>query len=244
MIRVLLVDGEPSLANRVKMALHYEGWVVEIAHNVRDAVAKVAEMEPDVLVLDVRLPGADGWQLLQRIRETRRYTPTLVLADRDSVTCRMSGAVGGADDYMSKPFSSEELVARLRGLLRRASQLAPVADEMLTVGDLELNSVSREVTRAGEPISLTVTEFELLRYLMRNPCRAIRRNEIVDRVWSYGFGGKPTIVDLYISYLRKKIDTGREPTIHTVRGVGYMLRPAVRRAETYDVRVGTSHAPW
>ena len=225
-IRVLLVDDEPALTNLVKMALHYEGWVVEVAHNGRDAVTKFGEMEPDLVVLDIMLPDTDGLQLLQRVRAAEGYTPTLFLTARDSVMDRVTGLTAGADDYMTKPFSLEELVARLRGLLRRSSQLAPVSDEVLKVGDMVLNGASREVTRAGEPISLTVTEFELLRYLMRNPRRAIARAEILDRVWNYGFGGKSSIVDLYISYLRKKIDTDREPMIHTVRGVGYMLRPA------------------
>jgi two-component system response regulator TrcR len=225
-IRVLLVDDEPALTNLVKMALHYEGWVVEVAHNGRDAVAKFSEMEPDIVVLDIMLPDTDGLQLLQRVRAAEGYTPTLFLTARDSVMDRVTGLTAGADDYMTKPFSLEELVARLRGLLRRSSQLAPESDEVLKVGDMVLNGASREVTRAGEPISLTVTEFELLRYLMRNPRRAIARAEILDRVWNYGFGGKSSIVDLYISYLRKKIDTDREPMIHTVRGVGYMLRPA------------------
>jgi len=225
-IRVLLVDDEPALTNLVKMALHYEGWVVEVAHNGRDAVTKFGEMEPDLVVLDIMLPDTDGLQLLQRVRAAEGYTPTLFLTARDSVMDRVTGLTAGADDYMTKPFSLEELVARLRGLLRRSSQLAPASDEVLKVGDMVLNGASREVTRAGEPISLTVTEFELLRYLMRNPRRAIARAEILDRVWNYGFGGKSSIVDLYISYLRKKIDTDREPMIHTVRGVGYMLRPA------------------
>ncbi|MCX8554714.1 response regulator transcription factor [Mycolicibacterium mucogenicum] len=225
-IRVLLVDDEPALTNLVKMALHYEGWVVEVAHNGRDAVTKFGEMEPDLVVLDIMLPDTDGLQLLQRVRAAEGYTPTLFLTARDSVMDRVTGLTAGADDYMTKPFSLEELVARLRGLLRRSSQLAPESYEVLKVGDMVLNGASREVTRAGEPISLTVTEFELLRYLMRNPRRAIARAEILDRVWNYGFGGKSSIVDLYISYLRKKIDTDREPMIHTVRGVGYMLRPA------------------
>jgi len=225
-IRVLLVDDEPALTNLVKMALHYEGWVVEVAHNGRDAVTKFGEMEPDLVVLDIMLPDTDGLQLLQRVRAAEGYTPTLFLTARDSVMDRVTGLTAGADDYMTKPFSLEELEARLRGLLRRSSQLAPESDEVLKVGDMVLNGASREVTRAGEPISLTVTEFELLRYLMRNPRRAIARAEILDRVWNYGFGGKSSIVDLYISYLRKKIDTDREPMIHTVRGVGYMLRPA------------------
>jgi two-component system, OmpR family, response regulator TrcR len=224
-IRVLLVDDEPALTNLVKMALHYEGWLVEVAHNGQAAVEKFNEIEPDIVVLDIMLPDTDGLQLLQQVREADGYTPTLFLTARDSVMDRVSGLTAGADDYMTKPFSLEELVARLRGLLRRSSHLAPQADEVLRVGDMVMHSASREVTRAGEPIDLTVTEFELLRYLMRNPRRAISRAEILDRVWNYGFGGKSSIVDLYISYLRKKVDAGREPMISTVRGVGYMLRP-------------------
>lgn len=224
-IRVLLVDDEPALTNLVKMALHYEGWIVEVAHNGRTAVEKFNEIEPDIVVLDIMLPDTDGLQLLQRVREADGYTPTLFLTARDSVMDRVSGLTAGADDYMTKPFSLEELVARLRGLLRRSSHLAPQADEVLRVGDMVMHGASREVTRDGEPILLTVTEFELLRYLMRNPRRAISRAEILDRVWNYGFGGKSSIVDLYISYLRKKVDAGREPMISTVRGVGYMLRP-------------------
>ncbi|WP_082067871.1 response regulator transcription factor [Mycolicibacterium llatzerense] len=225
-IRVLLVDDEPALTNLVKMALHYEGWVVEVAHNGRDAVTKFGEMEPDIVVLDIMLPDTDGLQLLQRVRSAEGYTPTLFLTARDSVMDRVTGLTAGADDYMTKPFSLEELVARLRGLLRRSSHMAPESDEVLKVGDMVLGGASREVTRGGEPIALSATEFELLRYLMRNPRRAIARAEILDRVWNYGFGGKSSIVDLYISYLRKKIDTDRDPMIHTVRGVGYMLRPA------------------
>jgi two-component system, OmpR family, response regulator TrcR len=187
-IRVLLVDDEPALTNLVKMALHYEGWTVEVAHNGREAVSKFDDVEPDVLVLDIMLPDVDGLQILQRIREL------------------------------------EELVARLRGLLRRSSHLAPPAEDELTVGDLTLDGASHEVARAGTPISLSSTEFELLRFLMRNPRRALTRTEILDRVWNYDFAGRTSIVDLYISYLRKKIDAGRDPMIHTVRGVGYMLR--------------------
>jgi two-component system response regulator TrcR len=224
-IRVLLVDDEPALTNLVRMALHYEGWTVEVAHNGREAVAKFDKVGPDVLVLDVMLPDMDGLQILQRVRESDTYTPTLFLTARDSVMDRVTGLTAGADDYMTKPFSLEELVARLRGLLRRSTHLAPPAEEGLKVGDLTLDGPSHEVTRAGTPISLTSTEFELLRFLMRNPRRALTRTEILDRVWNYDFAGRTSIVDLYISYLRKKIDAGREPMIHTVRGVGYMLRP-------------------
>lgn len=224
-IRVLLVDDEPALTNLVKMALHYEGWTVDVAYNGREAIAKFDKVGPDVLVLDIMLPDVDGLQVLQRVRESDAYTPTLFLTARDSVLDRVTGLTSGADDYMTKPFSLEELVARLRGLLRRASHVAAPADELLKVGDLRLDGASHEVTRAGTPVSLTATEFELLRFLMRNPRRALSRTEILDRVWNYDFAGRTSIVDLYISYLRKKIDpAGAEPMIHTVRGVGYMLR--------------------
>jgi two-component system, OmpR family, response regulator TrcR len=209
-IRVLLVDEEPALTNLVKMALHYEGWVVDIAYNGREAIAKFEEIGPDVLVLDIMLPDVDGLQILQRVRESDAYTPTLFLTARDSVMDRVTGLTAGADDYMTKPFSLEELVARLRGLLRRSSHLAPPAGEALKVGDLTLDGTSREVKRDGMPVSLSVTEFELLRFLMRNPRRALSRMEILDRVWNYDFAGRTSIV---------------EPMIHTVRGVGYMLRP-------------------
>ncbi len=234
-IRVLLVDDEPALTNLLKMALHYEGWEIEVAGDGQEAIAKYADFQPDLLVLDIMLPDIDGLQILRTVRESETYTPTLFLTARDSVLDRVTGLTAGADDYLTKPFSLEELVARLRGLLRRSKAMAAPDDEVLMVGDLTLDGSSRVVTRGGtgrratdsrgEEISLTVTEFELLRYLMRNPRRAISRAEILDRVWNYGFGGRSSVVDLYISYLRRKIDAGREPMIHTVRGVGYMLRP-------------------
>lgn len=191
-IRVLLVDDEPALTNLVKMALHYEGWDVEVAHDGQEAIAKFDKVGPDVLVLDIMLPDVDGLEILRRVRESDVYTPTLFLTARDSVMDRVTGLTSGADDYMTKPFSLEELVARLRGLLRRSSHLERPADEALRVGDLTLDGASREV---------------------------------LDRVWNYDFAGRTSIVDLYISYLRKKIDSDREPMIHTVRGIGYMLRP-------------------
>ncbi|KAA8966318.1 response regulator transcription factor [Mycobacterium sp.] len=224
-IRVLLVDDEPALTNLVTMALRYEGWQVEVAHNGRDAVTTFERFGPDVLVLDIMLPDMDGLHILARVRESQADTPTLFLTARDSVMDRVTGLTSGADDYMTKPFSLEELVARLRGLLRRTGQSAPPPAEILTVGDLTLDGAAREVTRAGTPIPLTSTEFELLRFLMRNPRRALARTEILDQVWNYDFAGRTSIVDLYISYLRKKIDAGRLPMIHTVRGVGYSLRP-------------------
>ncbi|WP_104183250.1 response regulator transcription factor, partial [Mycobacterium avium] len=188
--------------------------------------AKFDRAAPDVLVLDIMLPDVDGLRILERVRQSDAYTPTLFLTARDSVMDRVTGLTAGADDYMTKPFSLEELVARLRGLLRRASQQPAPTAETLKVGDLVVDTASREVTRGDTPVSLSSTEFELLRFLMRNPRRALSRTEILDRVWNYDFAGRTSIVDLYISYLRKKIDSGREPMIHTVRGVGYMLRPA------------------
>ena len=225
-IKVLLVDDERALTNLVTMALRYEGWDVEVAHDGRDALAKFATVDPDILVLDIMLPDVDGLQILQRVRSKNANTPVLFLTARDSVSDRVTGLTAGADDYLTKPFSLEELVVRLRGLLRRGIEMAPPEDATLRVGDLVLEGSSREVTRDGERIELTTTEFELLRYLMRNPRRALSREDILEKVWNYSFGGRTSIVDLYISYLRKKLHAGREPMIHTVRGVGYQLRPA------------------
>ncbi|MET0454774.1 MAG: response regulator transcription factor [Mycobacterium sp.] len=224
-IRTLLVDDERALTNLIRMALKYEGWDVDVAHDAAEAVAKYQENTPDVVVLDIMLPDMDGLGVLERLRESAGYTPILFLTARDSVHDRVAGLTAGGDDYMTKPFNLEELVARLRGLLRRSAYLTPASDEALTVGELQLDSASRVVTRAGEQIALSSTEFELLRYLMRHARRAVSRQEILDRVWNYDFGGKSSIVDLYVSYLRKKIDAGRPPMIHTVRGVGYTLRP-------------------
>jgi two-component system, OmpR family, response regulator TrcR len=225
-IRVLLVDDERALTNLIRLALQYEGWEIDVAHDASEAVSRFRANVPDVVVLDIMLPDMDGFGVLEQLRDSEIYTPILFLTARDSVHDRVVGLTAGGDDYMTKPFSLEELVARLRGLLRRSAYLTPTSDETLTVGDLELVGASRAVSRAGEPISLTSTEFELLRYLMRHARRAISRQEILERVWNYDFGGKSSIVDLYVSYLRKKIDAGHAPMIHTVRGVGYLLRPA------------------
>ena len=225
-IRALLVDDERALTNLVRMALQYEGWEISVAHDAAEALERYRADPPDIVVLDIMLPDMDGIGVLEQLRAEDGYTPILFLTARDSVHDRVVGLTSGGDDYMTKPFSLEELVARLRGLLRRSAYLTPASDETLTVGDLELVCASRSVTRAGEEIALSSTEFELLRYLMRHAKRAVGRQEILDRVWNYDFGGKSSIVDLYVSYLRKKVDAGRPPMIHTVRGVGYLLRPA------------------
>jgi two-component system OmpR family response regulator len=172
------------------------------------------------------LPDIDGLQVLQRLRADGNQTPILFLTAKDSVDDRIAGLTVGGDDYVTKPFSLEELVARLRGLIRRSGMTVDdSADSHIVVGDLELDEDSYEVRRGGELIDLTATEFELLRYLMRNARRVVSKMQILDRVWSYDFGGKSSVVEIYISYLRKKIDAGRTPMIHTVRGVGYILKP-------------------
>src|SRR5206468_3663737 len=181
---------------------------------------------PDAVVLDIMLPDFDGLEVMRRIRTQQPELPVLFLTARDSVEDRVAGLTAGGDDYVTKPFSLEEVVARLRALLRRTNALARGEDTTLAVGDLTLDEDSHEVRRGGQLISLTATEYELLRFLMRNPRRVLSKAQILDRVWNYDFGGQANVVELYISYLRKKVDAGREPMIHTMRGVGYVLKPA------------------
>ena len=226
-IRVLVVDDEPTLTDLLQMALRYEGWEVRTASDGRHALNLAREFRPDAIVLDIMLPDIDGMQVLSRVRADGQNTAVLFLTAKDSLEDRINGLTAGGDDYVTKPFSLEELVARLRGLIRR-SMLAvnDEEDPRLVVGDLVLDEDSHEVSRAGDPIELTATEFELLRYLMRNPRRVLSKTQILDRVWNYDFGGKSSVVEIYISYLRRKIDAGRKPMIHTVRGAGYMLKAA------------------
>jgi two-component system OmpR family response regulator len=225
-IRAVVVDDEDSLTDLLSMALRYEGWDVRLAPDGQKALSVVREFRPDIIVLDIMLPDIDGLQVLQRLRADGNQTPILFLTAKDSVDDRIAGLTVGGDDYVTKPFSLEELVARLRGLIRRSGMTVDdSADSHIAVGDLELDEDSYEVRRDGEIIELTATEFELLRYLMRNARRVVSKMQILDRVWDYDFGGKSSVVEIYISYLRKKIDAGRAPMIHTVRGVGYILKP-------------------
>ena len=226
-VRVLVVDDEQSITELLSMALRYEGWDVRTAADGRTAVTHARDFRPDAVVLDVMLPDVDGFEVLRRIRADTPEVPVLFLTARDAVEDRVAGLTAGGDDYVTKPFSLEEVVARLRGLLRRAAVATAVrGDAGLVVGDLTLDEDSHEVFRGGDQIDLTATEFELLRFLMRNPRRVLSKAQILDRVWNYDFGGQSNIVELYISYLRKKIDAGRTPMIHTVRGAGYVLKPA------------------
>jgi two-component system OmpR family response regulator len=211
-IRALVVDDEPALTDLLSMALRYEGWEVRTAADGAHAVTAARQFRPDVILLDVMLDDHD--------------VPVVFLTAKDAVEDRVAGLTVGADDYVVKPFSLEEVVARLRALLRRSGATAIRSSGELVVGDLVMDEDGREVTRAGAPITLTATEFELLRFFMRNPRQVLSKAQILDRVWSYDFGGQANVVELYVSYLRKKIDAGRAPMIHTVRGVGYVLRPA------------------
>ncbi|MET1152723.1 response regulator [Arthrobacter sp.] len=224
-IRALVVDDEASLAELVSMGLRMVGWDVSVAADGAAAIRLARERRPDVLVLDVMMPGIDGVEALGRIRAFAPDVPALFLTARDAVPDRIAGLTAGADDYVTKPFSLEEVMLRLHRLVQR-SGAAAADNSTLVVGDLTLNLDTREVIRGGEDIQLTTTQFKLLRFLMENPRRVVSKAQILDRVWDYDFGGQANVVELYISYLRKKIDVDREPMIHTVRGAGYVIKPA------------------
>ncbi|HAM44884.1 MAG TPA: DNA-binding response regulator [Propionibacteriaceae bacterium] len=226
-IRILTVDDETSLTELLSMALRYEGWEVTTASSGLNAVKAARETRPDAIVLDMMLPDFDGLEVMRRIRTEQPDVPVIFLTAKDALEDRIGGLTAGGDDYVTKPFSLEELVARLRALLRRSGATEVRSDSTLVVGDLTLDEDSHEVTRGGDVINLTATEFELLRYLMRNPRRVLSKAQILDRVWNYDFGGQANVVELYISYLRKKIDADRPAMIHTMRGAGYVLKPAV-----------------
>ncbi|MEW2546859.1 response regulator transcription factor [Streptomyces sp. NPDC047002] len=245
-VRVLVVDDETAITELLSMALRYEGWEVRTAGDTASAVRAAREFRPDAVVLDVMLPDADGLTALGRIRDHLPEVPVLFLTARDAVEDRIAGLTAGGDDYVTKPFSLEELVVRMRGLIRRSGAAAARNERLLTVGDLVLDEDTHEVRRGGDQIDLTATEFELLRYLMRNPRRVLSKAQILDRVWSYDFGGKANVVELYISYLRRKIDAGRQPMIHTRRGAGYVLRaaePERRPGADQDNTPGTQDTP-
>ncbi|MGO8905589.1 MAG: response regulator transcription factor [Solirubrobacteraceae bacterium] len=221
--RVLVVDDEPSIAEVVTMALRFQGFTVETAATGREALAAVAKFKPHLMVLDVMLPDMDGFEVASRLGAQRAGVPIIFLTARDATEDKIRGLSGGGDDYMTKPFSLEELVARIRTILRRTGQAAPESGR-LVFEDLELDEESREVTRAGAPIELTATEYRLLRYLMLNPRRVMTRAQLLDHVWNYDFGGDGRVLETYISYLRKKLDAHGPPLIRTVRGVGYALQ--------------------
>ncbi|HEY2982926.1 MAG TPA: response regulator transcription factor [Jatrophihabitantaceae bacterium] len=221
--RVLVVDDEENVTHLVSSALRFDGFETIIADNGPSALAAVAESDPDLVVLDVMMPGMDGLGVLHNLRAAGSQVPVIFLTARDAATERIGGLRAGADDYVVKPFSVEELLARVHAVLRRS-----VPDEsregVLRVADLELDENSHEVTRAGTEVHLTATEFELLRYLMRNERVVLSKAQILDRVWKYDFQGQSNIVELYVGYLRKKVDSVEPKLIHTVRGAGYVIK--------------------
>ena len=225
-VRVLVVDDQATLTDLLRLALRYEGWEVGAASDGMSAVGLARTFRPDAVVLDMMLPDLDGLEVMRRMRADAPEVPVLFLTAKDAVEDRIAGLTAGGDDYVTKPFSLEEVIARLRALMRRSGVGTSRGGPVLTVGDLTLEEDSREVRRDGSLITLTATEFELLRYLMRNPRRVLSKAQILDRVWNYDFGGDANVVELYISYLRKEIDAGRQPMIHTMRGAGYVLKPA------------------
>ena len=222
--RVLVVDDEAMLADLLSQALRHEGWETATVSDGLDALAKAASFHPDVVILDVQMPRMDGLETLERLRAHDPQMPVLFLTARDAVADRVSGLRAGADDYVTKPFDLDEVAARVQALLRRSGRAQQARSTVLTVADLTLNVESHDVSRGGENITLTNTEFELLRFLMENVGIVLSKQKILDAVWSYDFGGQVNVVELYISYLRKKIDSGRPALIRTVRGAGYIMR--------------------
>jgi len=220
-MRVLLAEDDRPVASFVQKGLEAELYAVDVAQDGDEAQFMVGQFDYDLAVLDLTLPRVDGLDVLKRIRETKPALPVMILTGRNRIEDRVKGLDLGADDYLTKPFSFSELSARVRALLRRAAQPAEV---ILRVGDLELNRVERSVKRASQPLELTPKEFSLLEYLMRNAGRCVTRAMIIEHVWNLSFDTMTNVVDVYINYLRKKVDSGHEQKlIHTVRGVGYQI---------------------
>jgi len=221
--RVLVVDDEPNIADVISMALRYQGFTVETAADGAAALRAVEAFRPDLLVLDIMLPDMEGFEVARRLGERRSQVPIIFLTARDATQDKIRGLTMGGDDYVTKPFSLEELVARVRAILRRSGQSQPDSHR-LTFEDVALDEDTREVFRAGAPTELTKTEYRLLRYLMLNPRRVLTRAQILDHVWDYDFGGDARVLETYISYLRRKLARHGTDLIHTERGVGYALR--------------------
>ena len=222
-LRVLVVDDEPAIVDVVSMALRHHGFDVTAVQTGAEALAQVRDWRPHAMVLDIMLPDMEGFEVAQRLAHQHAEVPILFLSARDNTSDKVRGLTTGGDDYVTKPFSLEELVARLRNLLRRSGAFLQ-APGRLRFADLELDEDTREVRRGTQAIELTATEYRLLRYLLLNPRRVLTRAQLLDHVWSYDFGGDARVLETYISYLRKKLDVHGPPLVHTVRGVGYALR--------------------
>ena len=221
--RILVVDDEPNILDVLSMALRFQGFEVETAATGEQALAAASSFKPQLMVLDIMLPDMEGFEVARRLGAQRAEIPIIFLTARDATEDKVRGLTIGADDYVTKPFSLEELVARIRTVLRRTGQ-AEAESSRIDFEDLSLDDDTREVERAGAPIELTATEYRLLRYLMLNPRRVLTREQILNHVWDYDFGGDARVLETYVSYLRKKLDAHGPSLIQTVRGVGYALR--------------------
>ncbi|MEZ0292582.1 MAG: response regulator transcription factor [Solirubrobacteraceae bacterium] len=221
--RILVVDDEPNILDVLTMALRFQGFEVETAATGEQALAAAASFKPQLMVLDIMLPDMEGFEVARRLGAQRAQVPIVFLTARDATEDKIRGLSIGGDDYVTKPFSLEELIARIRTVLRRTGQ-AEADSSVLSFADLELDDDTREVHRAGAAVELTATEYRLLRYLMLNPRRVLTRDQILNHVWDYDFGGDARVLETYVSYLRKKLDVHGPPLIHTVRSVGYALR--------------------
>ena len=225
-IRVMVVEDDPLLNELLTMAMRAEGWEARSATHGHDALALARDASPDVVIMDIMIPGIDGVEVVRRLRARGDDVPVLFLTAKDELEDKLKGLSAGGDDYVTKPFSLEEVVLRLRAMARRrVISVVEAGDTSLVVGDLVLDPQTHEVTRAGTPIKLTATEFSLLNYLMENPRHVLSKAQILERVWDYNFDGNANVVEIYVSYLRKKIDALGPEMIHTLRGVGYSIRP-------------------
>ena len=224
--RILVVDDEPNILELLAASLRFAGFEVQTAADGRSALEVARSFGPDLLVLDVMMPGMDGFDVLRSLRGGGSRTPVLFLTARDAAEDKVQGLTLGGDDYVTKPFSLEEVVARIRAVLRRtgAGDGSAARSGRLSFADVELDEDSHEAWKAGEPVQLSPTEFKLLRYFMQNPGRVLSKAQILDHVWQYDFGGDANVVESYVSYLRKKVDTTEPRLLHTLRGVGYVLR--------------------
>ena len=220
--QVLVVDDEPSIVDAVATALRYEGFEVRVAGTGRSALTAAQEAPPDLIILDVMLPDLDGIEVTRRLRAEGVGVPILFLTARDSIDDKLTGLSIGGDDYVTKPFSLAEVVARTRAILRRTQ--GEVDDRQLRFSDVVMDEDTHQVWRAETPVNLTATEFSLLRFFLQNPRRVLSKSQILDHVWHYDFGGDSNVVETYVSYLRKKLDQLGPPLIHTIRLVGYALR--------------------
>ena len=224
--RLLVADDEPSIVELLSVSLRFAGFEVATATNGVDALNTARTFAPDLLVLDVMMPGLDGFEVAKQLRSNGDQTPVLFLTAKDATEDRVQGLTIGGDDYVTKPFSLEEVVARIRAVLRRTRGAVPSEQPAarLSYADLVLDDDTHEVWKGDREVELSPTEFNLLRYLMQNPNRVLSKRQILEHVWSYDFGGDGNVVESYVSYLRRKVDTSEPRLLHTVRGVGYVLR--------------------